>query len=69
MPRTWKRWVPPGCEYNGSNLEHFSFESNECDAGQGEDKSGREISVPDLCATAIVMVRRTVQGAFYLSAG
>lgn len=42
-------------EYNGSNLEHFSFESNECDAGQGEDKSNREISVPDLCATAIVV--------------
>ena len=42
-------------EYSGSNLEHFSFESNECDAGQGEDKSGREISVPDLCATAIVI--------------
>jgi hypothetical protein len=42
-------------EYNGSNLEHFSFESNECDAGQGEDKTGREISVPDLCATAIVI--------------
>lgn len=42
-------------EYNGSNLEHFSFDSNECDAGQGEDKPGREISVPDLCATAIVI--------------
>ena len=42
-------------EYNGSNLEHFSFEGNECDAGQGEDKPGREISVPDLCATAIVI--------------
>jgi hypothetical protein len=42
-------------EYNGSNLEHFSFESNECDAGQAEVKSGREISVPDLCATAIVV--------------
>jgi hypothetical protein len=42
-------------EYNGSNLEHFSFESNECDAGQGEEKSGREIRVPDLCATAIVI--------------
>jgi len=42
-------------EYSGSNLEHFSFESNECVAGQGEAKSGREISVPDLCATAIVI--------------
>jgi hypothetical protein len=42
-------------EYNGSNLVHFSFESNECDAGQGEEKSGREIRVPDLCATAIVI--------------
>jgi hypothetical protein len=42
-------------EYNGSNLEHFSFESKECDAGQDEVKSGREISAPDLCATAIVI--------------
>ena len=42
-------------EYNGSNLEHFSFESNESDDGQAETKSGREISVPDLCATAIVI--------------
>lgn len=42
-------------EYNGSNLEHFSFESNESDDGQAETKSGREISVLDLCATAIVI--------------
>jgi len=42
-------------EYNGSNLEHYSFESKECDAGQDEVKSGREISAPDLCATAIVI--------------
>jgi len=42
-------------EYNGSNLEHFSFESNECDAGQGEVSSGSKISAPDLCATAIVV--------------
>jgi hypothetical protein len=42
-------------EYNGSNLEHFSFESKECDPGQDEVKSGREISAPDLCATAIVI--------------
>jgi hypothetical protein len=42
-------------EYNGSNVEHFSFESNEFDDGQAEAKSGREISAPDLCATAIVI--------------
>jgi len=42
-------------EYNGSNLEHFSFVSNESDDGQGEAKSGSEICVPDLCATAIVI--------------
>jgi hypothetical protein len=42
-------------EYNGSNLEHFSFESKECDAGQDVVKSDREISAPDLCATAIVI--------------
>jgi len=42
-------------EYNGSNLEHFSFESKECDPGQDEVKPGREISAPDLCATAIVI--------------
>ncbi|WP_411874285.1 AAA family ATPase [Vulcanococcus limneticus] len=42
-------------EYNGSNLQHFSFENTEFDDGQAEAKSGREISVPDLCATAIVV--------------
>ena len=42
-------------EYNGSNLVHFSFESNEYDDGQAEAESGRQISVPDLCATAIVI--------------
>jgi hypothetical protein len=42
-------------EYNGSNLVHFSFESNEYDDGQAEAESGRQISVPDLCATEIVI--------------
>ena len=42
-------------EYNGSNLEHFSFENKEFDDGQAEAESVRKISVPDLCATAIVI--------------
>jgi len=42
-------------EYNGSNLVHFSFESNESDDDQAEAESCRQISVPDLCATAIVI--------------
>ncbi len=42
-------------EYNGSNLEHFSFENKEFDDGQAEADSVRKISVPDLCATAIVI--------------
>ena len=49
-------------EYNGSNLEHFSFENKEFDDGQAEAVSVRKISVPDLCATAIVIADGDVRG-------
>jgi hypothetical protein len=49
-------------EYNGSNLEHFSFENKEFDEGQAEGESVRKISVPDLCATAIVIADGDVRG-------
>jgi hypothetical protein len=42
-------------EYNGSNLEHFSFQNKEFDDGQAEAESVRKISVSDICATAIVI--------------
>jgi hypothetical protein len=42
-------------EYSGSNLEHYSFKDKGEDSEQAEVKSNEVISVPDLCARAIVI--------------
>lgn len=50
-------------EYNGSNLPHFSFVDESLDAAERQDNTSLEaaISVPNLCAHAIVLADRDIE--------
>jgi hypothetical protein len=48
-------------EYSGGNLTHFSFATDASEEGQDQANGSRVTSVPDLCATAIVLADGDVQ--------
>jgi hypothetical protein len=48
-------------EYSGGNLTHFRFSTEATEEGQDQANGDRVTSVPDLCATAIVLADGDVQ--------